>query len=141
MVSLVTVPIGQIVLAYCFGILRWSAQVSTVMAAAVSTVPAYYLSRAWVWRRRGRSSLTREVMPFWGLTLTALALSTWTVGIAETRVRDLSSSWTVRTTVVMAVVLASYGVVWIAKYLLLDRLLFREGSNDGGDPVDKATPS
>ena len=44
-------------------------------------MPAYYLNRAWVWGKRGKSHLTKEVVPFWAFAFSGLVLSTIIVAL------------------------------------------------------------
>ena len=54
----------------------------------ISTVPTYYLSRAWVWQKRGKSSIYAEIIPFWVMTFLGLLLSTLCVVILENQYPD-----------------------------------------------------
>ena len=116
-VSVVNVAVGVMVLAVGHGVLGWSALGSNLAAWLVSTMPAYLLSRAWVWGRTGRHRLGGEVVAFWGMALVGLALSSLAVRIVE--------HFTQLTVLVVAGNLSAYGVVWVAKYLFLDRVMWR----------------
>lgn len=127
-VSVVNVLTGVSVLAFCHAVLGWPATAANVTAWMVSTVPAYLLSRAWVWQQSGSHRLSGEVLPFWVLALIGLVFSTAVVGLVERH--------TEMTIFILAGNLAAYGVVWIAKYLVLDRLMWRH--QPAGDAVEVA---
>ena len=38
----------------------------------LSAIPAYLLSRYWVWQKRGKNHFWREVVPFWSLAFVGL---------------------------------------------------------------------
>lgn len=116
-VSVVNVLTGATALAFCHGVLHWSAVASNLMAWAVSTIPAYMLSRAWVWKQSGAHRLSGELLPFWILALVGLAFSTFVV--------DLIERYTERTTLILLGNLAAYGVVWLGKYVFLDKIMWK----------------
>ncbi len=117
MVSVVAVAVSQIVLLTTNGLLGWDAIISNITAVTAGSIPSYLLNRAWVWGKRGRNHFWREVMPFWALALVGLGFSTLLVAIAH--------RWNDATWVVSAANLAAFGILWVAKYLLLDAILFK----------------
>ena len=98
---------------------------ANVIATAVGTVPSYVLNRRWVWGRRDTSDPWREVAPFWALSFTGLALSTFAVDRADHVAASLHLTGATRTVGLLAANVASFGVLWVAQFLLLDRVLFR----------------
>ena len=54
----------------------WPGGLANLFAACVMSVPAYLLSRAWVWEVNGRHDVRRHVLPFWIITLVGLVVST-----------------------------------------------------------------
>ena len=136
MVSVIAVIVNQIVLMFCFGILKWPATTSNVWAVCVSAVPSYYLNRAWAWGKRGRSHLLKEVVPFWGMALLGLALSTWAAGYAEDHAHRLTDSHFGTTIIVMAAALGSFGVLWLGKFVILNKLMFGEHTHANAGAVE-----
>ena len=53
------------------------------VSVVVCAIPTYYANRAWVWGRGGRSSVRREVAPFWTLVAAGLVSSSVAVALAE----------------------------------------------------------
>ena len=82
-VSVINLVVGQSLLFMFHAVIGWGAVVSNLLAVFGSAVPAYQLSRKWVWRQNGAHSMLNEVLPFWGLAVTGLILSTLAVGYAE----------------------------------------------------------
>lgn len=122
MTSAVGVVVGQGLLLIFSGPLGWPGVASNLAAVAISSVPVYLIYRGWVWRKRGRNRVLAEVLPFWLMTLLGLVMSTAFVAIADRRsdspfIYVLASS-------------AGFGVVWVAKFFVLDRFIFL--------PVDEA---
>lgn len=124
MVSVVAVVCSQAVLAITYGLFHWSARTANITAVGLSAIPSYTLNRAWVWRRSDRSSFLREIVPFWGMCFLGLVLSTWSADFAATHADEVSSSHLVQTLLVMSASLAAFGVLWVGKFILLEKLLF-----------------
>ena len=100
------------------------AGMSNVIAVCCGTVPSYFANRSWVWAKTGRSSLVREVAPFWVLSLAGLAIST----IAVAWVASFTSGWStsLRAIALPAANLSVFGALWIVQFVLLDRVLFAD---------------
>ena len=124
LVSVVNVLFGQAILATAYGWWHWDAVRSNLLATAVATGPAYWMSRSWVWKGRGRYHFAWEVGPFWALMLAGLLLSTVMADGAGALARSVSSARLVQTGIVMAGTLLAYGLVWIVRFLVMDRWLF-----------------
>ena len=116
-VTVVTVIVTQSVLIGLSAGLEWDGVPANIAATTAGAVPAYLLNRNWVWQRSGPHSFRREVLPFWILALIGLAFSTLVV--------DLVDRYTDRTVFVLLGNLAAYGIVWIAKYLFLDKIMWK----------------
>lgn len=116
-VSVVNVLTGQGILALCLTAFALGGVVSQVISATVSAIPAYVLSRRWVWKQKGRDSFRNEVLPFWTMALIGLVFAVSAIAIVE--------QFTESTLVLMATSLAAYGVVWVAKYVVLDKIMWR----------------
>lgn len=121
-VSVVNVITGQAVLAFCLAVLDLRAVPSQVIAAMVSAVPAYILSRRWVWQQSGPDSFRSEVLPFWTMSLIGLVFAVTSIGIVE--------QFTDNTLALMLTSLAAYGVVWVAKYIVLDKIMWGSADRD-----------
>ncbi len=123
-VSVVSTIVSQSLLFAFYPHVVASAMGSNVIATSISTVPAYYLNRRWTWGKRGRSHLWKEVVPFWVLAVVGLVVSTVIVGIAATNADRVSSSAEFRNVVVHLANLFAYGIIWVARYAILNKFLF-----------------
>lgn len=117
-VSAFNVIFGQILLYGAQTVIGWTAVPSNVFAVAVGTIPAYILSRYWVWQKRGKNHFWKEVVPFWSLTFLGFGLSTWAVWYVERR-------WDPHPIYINLTNLTAFGIVWISKFFVLDRVLFK----------------
>jgi putative flippase GtrA len=123
-VSMISFVIGLTVLGVCKGLFRWSAFTSNLVAAAVATGPAYALNRRWAWGKSGRSHLWKEVVPFWVLSFVGLAFSTYWAVLAEGLAKHDHLSHLMQTAAVEAAVIFSYAVLWVGKFVIMNKLLF-----------------
>jgi putative flippase GtrA len=122
-VSLISTAIAQIVLLFTFGVFRLMSEVpANIVANLAATVPSYYLNRSWVWGKNGKSHLWREVMPFWIMSFIGLGFSTLAVWAAGSFARDHHLSHGATTLLVNFANLASFGILWIGKYLVYQKL-------------------
>ncbi len=116
-VSVVGVVITQVLIVVFYQGLDWAAWLANFGAVTISSIPAYMLNRQWVWGKSAEHSLTKEVLPFWGMSLLGLLLSTGGVAIV--------SRYTDATIAVSATNVAAFGVLWVGKFLVLEHVLFR----------------
>ncbi len=129
-VSAITVALSQIILFVLFGLVRkWSATTCNVVATATTAIPGYYLNRAWVWGKSGRSHFMKEVTPFWVLTFLGLVLSLIAVSYAHSFAQHLGLSHIVDAIFVNLASLGAFGILWIGKYMIFNRFLF------GSEPI------
>jgi putative flippase GtrA len=73
-VSAFNVAFGQSLLLATQTVIGLAAVASNIVSVAVSAGPAYFLSRSWVWKKRGKNHFVQEIMPFWTLTFAGFLL-------------------------------------------------------------------
>lgn len=95
---------------------------ANIVAVAISAVPAYYMNRAWVWGKRGKSHLKKEVMPFWIFTAAGLLLSTVAIHFAQDHTDNRFA--------ILFVQLCAFGVLWVIRFFVLDKLFHVEVFED-----------
>ena len=117
-VSVFNVMLGQAMLLGAQVLLGWPAVTANVVSVCVGAVPAYLLSRYWVWEKRGRNRVLGEIVPFWSLALIGFVVSTAAVWYVDSR-------WAAPPLMVNLANLTAFGLVWLAKFFVLDRFLFR----------------
>jgi putative flippase GtrA len=117
-VSVFNVVLGQAMLLGTQLLLDWPAVTANVVSVCVGAVPAYLLSRYWVWEKRGRNRVLSEIVPFWSLTLIGFVVSTVAVWYVDAR-------WAAPPLMVNLANLTAFGLLWLTKFFVLDRFLFR----------------
>ena len=81
-VSLVATAVTQALLFLFVDGFGWSGGWANLAAVACVCGPSYLVNRRWVWNKRAAHSLSREVLPYWGLVVAAVVLSTVFAAIA-----------------------------------------------------------
>jgi putative flippase GtrA len=110
---------------------------ANTMAVVISSVPAYYLSRAYVWGKRGRSELRREVLPFWIFVFVGLLLSTVGVGLVAhffAAPREASFFHPAKLAPNVAFLVA-FGVLWVIRFFWMDKAFHLDHHHAHG-PLD-----
>jgi len=137
LISVICVGINIVVLGITVGLLHWSAGWANVFACAVAAVPSYELNRKWAWGKLGKSHLWKEVAPFWALAFIGLAFSTWWAVEAEALAKHLSHFQ--KTMLVELAVLSAYGILWIGKFIIFNKILFVHHPQDLDPALDGRT--
>jgi putative flippase GtrA len=111
-----------------YGALHATPAVASVVAWVAGAVPNYWLNRSWTWRRRGRPSLTREVLPYLGIILVTLLVAVVATSSVDDMVSGGPVAARVRVVAVGGTYLAVYGVMFLLRFFLLDSLFRRAGA-------------
>jgi putative flippase GtrA len=114
--SVVGVILTQSLLVLFHGLINIDAEVSNVIAVMLTSVPVFSLNKRWVWGKVGPAQMRREVLPFWAFTLLGLVVSTVLVTVVD--------NYTDRTWPVLLANIGGFGLVWVAKFLFLDSVVF-----------------
>jgi putative flippase GtrA len=122
-VSVATTLLSAIVLVTLTLGVGINAGAANVVAVCCGIPVSYVANRRWTWRRTGRGSVAREVVPFWILSLAGLLVSTLVVGW----VGGLTATWSdgVRAVALPVAEAATFGALWLVQFAVLDRVIFR----------------
>ena len=130
--SVVATVVSQVAFALCYW-LGAAAVLATLVAWLAGAVPNYLLSRRWAWGRPGQ--LLPYAMIVVGSAVTAALVTTAT----DHLVQGIDShAW--KTVLVTGSYFGTYGVLFILKFVLFDRLVFAKPA-DVDDPVPARIPS
>ena len=127
MVSVISTGVSLFVIAIVYGVLHlWSEVPSTIFGNVVATFPSYWLNRKWAWGKSGRSHFMKEVVPFWVMAAAGIAFSIVGASLAKHLSTTLNLDHFESTVVVLIANVLSFGVFWILKLLLFNRLFQTE---------------
>jgi putative flippase GtrA len=120
-----------------YGVLGAGTTWASVTGWLAGAVPNYWLNRTWAWSRRGRPSLTREVLPYVAVVLLTLGLAVAVTSAVDAALTGSGVAGPMRSALTGAAFLAVYAVVFVLRFVLFDRL-FRTVS-PGPAPVTSST--
>ncbi len=142
-VSVISSLTSIMVLAIVFGVLKLGTEVwCTLFANIVAGIPAYILNRRWVWGKRGKSHLWREIIPFWVMSLSGIGLALFTSSLAHDFADNHDLQHLARTLLVEGANILAFGTLWFLKFLVLNKLFAQiaeaelHDEEQRGDPLD-----
>ena len=121
-VSAVFVPLGQ-TLIQVFGLWLYNYTAASLLSAAILTLPNFFANKFFVWRIMSRENLRSQVLVFWVAVMLALFLATLLTYLVEITMVDQTQF--LRGAAVFFAQLLGYGLVWVGRFLMLDRWLFK----------------
>ncbi len=136
--SVVATVCSEVAFLLLYGAAGTSPTVASVLAWLAGALPNYWLNRSWTWGRRGRPQLRSELLPYLVIILTTLGLAVGATSLADAVLTDLDASRTVRSLLVGGTFLLVYAVVFLLRFVLLERLF--GGPSGGTDPGSRSTP-
>lgn len=132
--SVVATVCSEVAFLLVYGVVGAGTLAATVLGWLAGAVPNYFLNRNWTWGRKGRHDLLREVLPYVAIVLVTVGLASLSTHAAHLLVPKLTDVHWLHVGLVGAVFLATYGILFIARFVVLDRL-FR-----GSRPQRKRPP-
>ncbi len=126
--SIVAFAVSEVALIVFFGAGLVGAAAASVLAFVAGAIPNYFLNRSWVWKRRGRISVHRELVPYVLVSVVTLAVAAIATSAAAAAA---PSGRGAETLFVAAAYLATYGLLFVAKFAVYHRYIFAGGTNQG----------
>jgi putative flippase GtrA len=120
--SVASTVTSELVLLALFGFHLATAAESAVAATVVGGMLSYILSRYWIWAEADRRRAGRQFVLYWAITIVGLLASTWVTSQAAAHI---SGAGAARTALVGLAYLGTYLALWVVKFGLYQRLLFR----------------
>jgi len=108
--------------------------VSSVLAFLAGVAPNWILNRRWAWQRRGRVRVGREVVVYSLVSLASLVASALATRWADHRAPSFTASHPIRVALVAGAYLATYGVLFLAKFAVFEWFVFAGPTDDGRTP-------
>ncbi len=136
-VSAISALTSLVLLTLIYGVFRlWDALTSVLVANVLAGIPSYLLNRQWVWGKGGRSHLWREVLPFWVVSLTGIGFSLVAASVARNIADTHHLAHLPRTVLVVGANVSVFALVWILKFLLLNRVFAQIADHELGPESD-----
>lgn len=124
--SVVAALCSALAFALCYGTGLLSTTPASAVAFVAGAIPNYYLNRRWAWQRQGRVDFWREIVLYAVISLVSFAASAAATGAASRAAQHLDSS--VRTALVTGAYVATYGVLFFAKFICYEIVVFADRS-------------
>jgi putative flippase GtrA len=145
-VSLLFVPLGQVLIqllgATVFtttlanGLKETNWVAASVTSAAILTVPNFFANKYLVWKNTSRDNLRTQVLVFWVAAMLGVTFATALTFVVDAMIE--SHGWIEKVAVFFAQ-MTGFGIVWLGRYLILDRWLFKvthHGEEPGEDDLE-----
>jgi putative flippase GtrA len=130
-VSVVAIATSWVTFVIAHNFAGQSLRASNLWAMAISTIPAFLLSRKWVWASDGVISMKREVIPFWVLSLVQAVISQLVLEAADGWIVSTFATKPTQSAVALTLNLSLYGIMWVGKFFFLNNLLFKKSVAEG----------
>lgn len=123
--------ISQVVFIASFGVFHLlDARGSSIFATLAGAVPSYFMNRYWAWQKKSRSHVSKEVIPYFVMAVVSLIFSTWATDFASSYRSIVGQSHTLQVAFVDGAYILSFAILWFAKYLFMDKVLFSQETMD-----------
>ena len=136
-ISIVFVPIGQILIqvlaATVFKGDKNNFTYASLTCAAILTVPNFFANKYLVWKEASQDNLRTQVVVFWVAAMLGVGVATSLTWIVEQQVHGRVSG-AVEAIAVFCAQILGFGIVWIGRYLILDKWIFK-ATHDGDEPT------
>ena len=104
---------------------------ANVVAFIAGALPNWVLNRSWAWQRRGRVRIGREVLLYAVVSAISLLASWAATRWTDRHVPAVTSDHLARVVLVAGAYVATYGVLFLLKYLVYELVVF---AGDGPRP-------
>lgn len=98
--------------------------VASLLAFVAGAIPNYLMNRYWAWQRRGRPDRSRELLPYVVIVIVTALIAILVTTAADRWVREHVTAHALQVTLVAIAFLATYGTMFVLKFLLFDRFIF-----------------
>jgi len=134
-VSVVFVPLGQAFVQFFHWTNEtWPNYLSILVTAGILTVPNYFANKLYVWRDTSKDKLKTQITVFWIAAMLGTGFAMGLAAIADHFTTELSKLW--QAIWLFLAQLAGYGLVWVGRYIFLDRWIFKV-THHGQEPPEE----
>jgi len=120
--SVVATAVSEATLLLVYGAGLLDASTSAVVASLAGTFPSYAMSRYWIWPDADRRHAGGQATAYWVIAIVSLVVSSVVTGAAAAAA---PSGHRVHTVIVGVAYVGTYGLLWVIKFAIYQRFLFR----------------
>jgi putative flippase GtrA len=96
---------------------------ATLLAAGIATVPNFLANRHFVWRVTSGEKLRSQMLVFWAVVMMGISLATLFTYLVDNAMA--SQTILIRGIAVFVAQMLGFGIVFVSRFLILDRWLFK----------------
>jgi putative flippase GtrA len=126
--SVLAVAASALAFAACYRVAGLGPQASSLVAFATGALVNFLVNRFWAWRRRYRTGLVRDAWAYTAVAVGAALAATAATTVADSVTRRTGLDDNSRAMVVEGAYFATYAAMFLLKFVLLDRWVFRSRS-------------
>lgn len=108
-------------------------RVASTIAFVAGAIVNFLIYRFWAWKLRDRAGVGRDFWKFAIVSVTTALIALGTTTLADAYARQAGFSGTERTLIVEAAYFGAFGVMFVAKFLVLDRFVFNARPRSAND--------
>ncbi len=134
-VSLVFVPVGQLFIQlFAVFVFDRNYTLASLATSALLTLPNFFANKYFVWRETSKDNLRTQVLVFWVAAMLGVTFATLLTYLVEQVAKDQSQL--VEGLAVFCAQLVGFGIVWVGRFLVLDKWLFKV-THHGDEPPEE----
>lgn len=126
--SVFSTLLSQATLAGLYGLGHTSATVAALVAFVVGAVPNFVINWKWTWARNGRPALVRELLPYTAIVVGGGFAATGITALSDHVLAPLVTDHAMRTLTVSGAYLASYALLFVVKFALVNQVFGRKAT-------------
>lgn len=111
--------------------------VASVIAFVAGAVPNYLMNRYWAWQQKDKVRPGRELLPYLIIIVVTALLASLITTAADAFLHERIASHFWQVVLVGIAFLGTYGVMFVVKFFLFDRLIF-VGPRESRTPATKS---
>lgn len=138
-VSLVFVPLGQVFVQVFYWLFAMREMWAVIATSVILTPPNYYANKRFVWRHKAKDNMHTEILVFWVAAILGTASAAALVTVAAHLVPQAEYGAKMHALALFVAQLVGFGIVWVARFVFLDKLLFKAANDHVDDGIVLST--
>ena len=107
----------------------FGATTAALIANFAGVIPSYLLSRYWIWKEADRKNTTKQIVLYWIISIISIGITSFATGFIT---HHSDTTGTAHLEVVGGSFLGLKFILWIAKYVAYQKIVFRIAPNEAG---------
>jgi putative flippase GtrA len=123
--SILSTALSQLALTGLYGVAHVNVTVATIVAFVVGAIPNFLINWKWTWGRDGKPAMLRELLPYIAIIVVGGLAATALTTLSDHELAPLITNHAWRTVTLDVTYLASYAVLFVVKFVLLNKIVDR----------------